>query len=109
MQKRIEKITELLDINKAEYIEVFDLKDRDYFVDYVVIATSIGARHTEALLDHLKRGLKPQEEFLGIDESPEWIVIDLGDMLIHIMTAEYRSKYDLENFLSALTQERLEN
>ncbi len=108
MQKRIEKIVEVLDKNKAEAIEVFDLKDRDYFVDYVIIATSLGERHTEALLDHLKRGLKPEEEFLGVDVSGDWIVADLGDLLIHIMTTEYRNKYDLESFLSELGKERSE-
>lgn len=102
MQDRINKITNLLDTNKAEAIEVFDLRDRDYFVDYVIIASSLGARHTEALLDHLKRGLKPEEKFLGTDESGEWVVADLGDILIHIMTPEYRSRYDIENFLSTL-------
>lgn len=102
MQDRINKITNILDTNKAEAIEVFDLRDRDYFVDYVIIASSLGTRHTEALLDHLKRGLKPQEQFLGSDESGEWIAVDLGDILIHIMTPEYRSRYDLETFLSSL-------
>ena len=102
MQDRINKITNVLDTNKAEAIEVFDLRDRNYFVDYVIIATSLGARHTEALLDHLKRSLKPEEQFLGTDESGEWIAVDLGDILIHIMTPEYRSRYDLETFLSAL-------
>lgn len=102
MQDRINKITNILDTNKAEAIEVFDLRDRNYFVDYVIIATSLGARHTEALLDHLKRGLKPEEQFLGTDESGEWIAADLGDILIHIMTPEYRSRYDLETFLSSL-------
>lgn len=102
MQDRINKITTILDTNKAEAIEVFDLRDRDYFVDFVVIASSLGARHTEALLDHLKRGLKPQEQFLGSDESGEWIAVDLGDILIHIMTPEYRSRYDLETFLSSI-------
>jgi ribosome-associated protein len=102
MQKRIETITAVLDKHKAEAIEVFDLKERDYFVDAVIIASSLGIRHTEALLDHLKREIKPAEEFLGVDESDEWIVIDLGDILIHLMTPEYRIKYDMETFLSKL-------
>ena len=108
MQKRIEKISQILDTNKAEAIEVFDLRNRDYFVDYVVIATSLGERHTEALLDHLKKGLKPEETFLGTDVSGEWIVADLGDILIHIMTSEYRNKYDMESFLGDLMKERSE-
>ena len=102
MQERINKIIKILDTNKAEAIEVFDLRDKDYFVDYVIIASSLGVRHTEALLDHLKRGLKPEEQFLGTDESGEWIAVDLGDILIHIMTPEYRSRYDLEDFLGSL-------
>lgn len=99
MNPRIEKISHVLDMNKAENIEVFDLLDTDYFADYVVIATSLGERHTFALLDHLKRGLKGSEDFLAIDESGDWIAIDLGDILIHILTPNYRSIYDLESFL----------
>lgn len=101
MDKRIEKISEILDKNKAEAIEVFDLRDKDYIVDYAVIASSRGDRHTLALLDHLKNGLKPQEEFLHVDESKDWIVADLGDILIHIMTPEFRTRYDIESFLTS--------
>jgi len=103
MNPRIEKISAILDQNKAEAIEVFDLKGGDYFADYVVIASSLGERHTFALLDHLKKGLKPDEQFLYVDESGDWIAIDLGDILIHILTPQYRSKYDLESFLSEIS------
>ncbi len=102
MQKRLEKIASILDKNKAEDVEIFDLRDRDYFADSVIIASSIGERHTEALLDHLKRDLKGDEEFLHIDATAQWIVADLGDILIHIMIPEYRSMYDIELFLSKL-------
>ena len=102
MNSRIEKITSILDTNKAEAIEVFDLNTKNYFVDYAIIASSLGTRHTIALLDHLKNGLKPGETFNNVDESGDWIVIDLGDILIHIMTSEYRVKYDMEKFLSSL-------
>lgn len=104
MQNRIEKITALLDANKAEAIEVFDLREKNYFVDYVIIASSLGIKHTLALLDHLKTGLKPEETFNNVDESGDWVVVDLGDILIHIMTAEYRTKYDMETFLSDLNR-----
>jgi ribosome-associated protein len=86
-------------MNKAENIETFELIGSDYFADYVVLASSLGERHTIALLDHLKRGLKPAEEFLYVDESGDWVAIDLGDILIHILTPQYRLKYDLESFL----------
>jgi len=108
MDTRIEKISAVLDKNKAENIEVFDLKDKDYFVDQVVIATALNSRHTEALLNYLKTDLKPAEKFLGIDISDEWIVADLGDILIHIMTPEYRTKYNMEEFLGKLSSNKLE-
>jgi ribosome silencing factor RsfS/YbeB/iojap len=106
MQKRIEKISAVLDTNKADNIEVFDLRDKDYFVNQVVIATSLNSKHTEALLNYLKNELKPEETFLGTDVSDEWVVADLGDILIHIMTAEYRTRYNMEEFLGELGQEK---
>jgi len=102
MQKRIENITEVLDKNKAEAIEVFDLREKNYFVDYAIIASSLSTRHTEALLNHMKDELKPAETFNNVDISGDWIVVDLGDILIHIMTPEYRTKYDMETFLGEL-------
>ena len=102
MNDRIEKITNVLDMNKAEAIEVFDLREKNYFVDYAIIASSLGTKHTTALLNHLKDGLKPEEHFNNVDESGDWVVVDLGDVLIHIMTPEYRIKYDMETFLSEL-------
>jgi len=102
MQTRIEKITTILDNHKAEAIEVFDLRDKNYFVDYAIIASSLGTKHTMALLDHLKNELRPAEKFNAVEESGDWIVADLGDILIHIMTPEYRVKYDMETFLSEL-------
>lgn len=102
MQDRIQKITNTLDKNKAESIEVFDLREKNYIVDYAIIASSLGQKHTTALLDHLKNELKPEENFNNVDESGDWVVVDLGDILIHIMTPEYRIKYDMETFLGEL-------
>jgi len=106
MTNRIDKIVETLDTNKAEAIEVFDLQSKNYFVDYAIIASSLGTKHTLALLDHLKKALKPHEHFNNVDESGDWVVVDLGDILIHIMTPEYRVKYDMEKFLSELSNEQ---
>ena len=103
MNPRIEKIHSVLDMNKAEDIQVFELTGSDYFADYVVLASSLGERHTVALLDHLRKGLKPEENFLYVDESGDWVAIDLGDILIHILTPQYRLKYDLESFLTEVS------
>lgn len=100
MQQRIERIIETLDFNKAEDIESFDLSDKGYIVNGVVIATALNNKHTIALLGHLVDALKPAgEEILRTEEDGDWVVVDLGDILIHIMTQEYRDKYSLEEFL----------
>ncbi|HFS82421.1 MAG TPA: ribosome silencing factor, partial [Epsilonproteobacteria bacterium] len=94
MDERVEKIIAVLDEKKAEEIEAFNLDDVDYIAKRVIIANSLGGKHTQALYEHLKSKLKPEgEEFLGADESNEWVVADLGDILIHIMTPEYRQRY----------------
>ena len=107
MNKRIERIIALLDDKKAENIQVFDMSDKNYFVDTVIIATTLGERHGIALLDDLKTTLKGAgEEFLNVDPSSgEWVVVDLGDILVHLMTPEYRAKYNIEEFLSGLEEE----
>ncbi|MEA3352793.1 MAG: ribosome silencing factor [Campylobacterota bacterium] len=101
MEQRIKRIVEVLDFNKAEDIENFDLTNKGYIVNQVVIATSLNAKHSLALLNHLKDALKPEgEEFLRTEEDGDWSIIDLGDILIHIMTQEHRDKYSLEEFLT---------
>ncbi|MFK5880633.1 MAG: nicotinate (nicotinamide) nucleotide adenylyltransferase [Sulfurospirillum sp.] len=102
MEKRIENIVKILDEKKAENIQSFDMSDKDYFVDSVVIATTLGERHGLALLDHLKGELKSQgEHFLNIDESEDWVILDMGDILVHLMSPDYRARYNIEEFLSS--------
>ena len=100
MDNRIERIVFALSEKKAEDIQVFDMRNKDYFVDSVIIATTMGERHGLSLLDHLKTELKGAgETFLNVDADDHWTVIDMGDILIHLMTPEYRLKYNLELFL----------
>ena len=99
MSQRIEHIIKFLDEKKAENIEAFDMRDKDYFVDDVIIATTLGQKHGTSLADYLKKELKSYG-ILDIEQSDEWTVVDLGDMLIHLMSPEYRAMYNIEEFLS---------
>jgi nicotinate-nucleotide adenylyltransferase len=105
MNQRIENIIDLLDEKKAENIQLFDMKDKDYFVDEVIIASTLNQKHGLALLDYLKKALKGSESYFEIEPSDEWSVVDLGDVLIHLMTPEYRAKYNIEEFLSERNKE----
>jgi ribosome silencing factor RsfS/YbeB/iojap len=101
---RVERIVTFLDSKKAEDIESFDLENIDYLAKRVIIASALSGKHAGSLADNLKIELKPLgEEFLHIDESEEWVVIDLGDILIHVMTKDARQTYSLEDFLTELS------
>jgi nicotinate-nucleotide adenylyltransferase len=98
---RVEEIVKFLDDKKAENIQVFDMRDSDYFVDDVIIATIISDKHGYALVDYLKPLLKKLgEKNISVELSDSWSVVDIGDMLIHLMSSDYRAKYNLEEFLS---------
>ena len=107
LNDRVERIVDELDKKKGEEIEVFDLDEVDYIAKRVILVNSLGGKHSFSLLEHLKDELKPLgEEFLHIDDSEDWIVIDMGDILVHIMTPEYREKYSLEEFLTEITNRK---
>jgi ribosome silencing factor RsfS/YbeB/iojap len=99
LNQRLQTIVDILDQNKAEHIEWFNLEGSTYMVDGVVVATALAAKHLDALLDHLKNNLKPQEQFLHTESSDDWIVVDMGDIIVHLMVESARQKYHLETFL----------
>lgn len=101
-RNRLESIINLLDSKKAENIALFDLRETPYITSFVVIATSLADKHSFALLDTLKTELKANgETFYSTDEdSGDWIIADLGDIMIHIFTENHRKKFNLEEFLS---------
>ena len=103
MENRIKNIVNVLDTNKAENIDAIDLSKNNYIADMVVIATALNTRHSISLLTHLKDDLLPLgEEFIRIEEDGEWSVVDMGDIIIHIMTQSHRDKYTLEDFLESM-------
>jgi ribosome silencing factor RsfS/YbeB/iojap len=110
IEERVENIVNILDDKKADEIEVFNLEDSDYIAKRVVIANSLNGKHTLALFDYLKIGLKEHNDtILSSDISDDWVVADLGDILIHIMIPEYRQRYSLEQFLNELIENQRKN
>jgi len=103
LENRLKSITAILDERKAEDIDVINLTGKNYLVDQVAIATTLNSKHGVSLVNYLKDGLKPQgEEFLRVDDNDDWTIIDLGDILIHLMSESYREKYQIEVFLDEI-------
>lgn len=95
------KSAEVLLREKGEDVRILDVRDALCIVDYFVIATGRNPRHLRALADHLRRltrdelGLAvPREE--GTAGGGRWLLLDLGDVIVHLFDAETRAYYDLE-------------
>ena len=104
---RAEKIAEILNEKKAEDVQIIDMEGREYIAKFLVIATMLTARHAASLIEELKSVLKPLgEEFLAIESGDEWSVVDLGDIIVHLISEAYRAKYNIEDFLDKLKKEQ---
>ena len=101
LKSRVDTIMKILSEKKAEDIVCVDMTQKPYITQYVVISTAMVGKHAYALLDALKTELKPKgEHFFSIDEeSEDWIIVDLGDIMVHIFTENHRKKFNLEDFL----------
>ena len=106
-KQRAELIAEILNEKKAEDVQIIDMERREYIAKFVVIATTLTARHAASLIEELKSVLKPLgEEFLAIESGDEWSVVDLGDIIVHLISEAYRAKYNIEDFLDKLKKEQ---
>lgn len=90
-----------LDELKADNVNVIDVSDRTSVTDYMVIASGTSSRHVKSLADNVitefkEHGGKP----LGIEgaDSSDWVLVDLGEIVVHVMMPATRSFYDLERF-----------
>lgn len=94
--KRIEGI---LDTNKAEEIATLNLRDKCSFADFMIVASGRAPRHVSALADYvadmLKKSGTPPLSVEG-KESGDWVLIDAGDIVVHIFRPEVRQFYNIE-------------
>lgn len=88
-----------LEDDKAEDILVLDLEGKSTLADQMVIASGRSARHVSSLADHVQRVIKDlggkRARIEGLP-SADWVLIDTGDLIVHIFRPEVREFYDLE-------------
>jgi ribosome-associated protein len=88
---------------KGRDIVVLDVRKLTAFFDKVVIATADSNRQAAAMARNLQEKLKAQgAKILGIEgeQTGEWILVDLGDVVVHIMQPAIREHYNLEELWS---------
>lgn len=93
----------VLDERKGHNIITLDVRDKTSFTDYMVVVTGTSDRHIKALCDYIvdkieENGMKP----LGMEGglTSDWVLLDLGDVIVHAMTQQARDFYQLEKLWS---------
>jgi ribosome-associated protein len=98
-----------LDQNKGLHISVLDVKNKTSITDYMVIVTATSTRHAKALCDSVAEKVKQLHvQPLGMEGElgSDWILLDLGDVILHVMTGQSREFYQLEKLWSIAAVEQ---
>ena len=99
-KKLAQRIVDTLDDLKGQSIRCINVKKLTEITDYMVITTGRSNTHTKALADAVVNRLKKSgEKIIGIEGrlQSEWILVDAGDIVVHIMVAPVRTLYNLED------------
>ena len=99
VQTVLAAIIESLEDSKAEEIITIDIAGRSSLADAMVIASGRSHRHVGAIADHLDKKLfEIGVRQLRIEGLPhcDWVLVDAGDVMIHLVRPEVRSFYNLE-------------
>ena len=92
---------------KGQHIVALDVTALTDVMDYLVIASGTSNRHLKALTEHVRdqarrRRLRP----LGVEgqDGGEWVLVDFGDVVVHVMLPATRDFYDLERLWAGLPE-----
>jgi ribosome-associated protein len=100
----MDQIIRWLDDAKAENVVSIDLKGKSSIGDFMLVATGRSDRHVGAIAEQIQRKLKEQGygrvRVEGL-EACDWVLIDAGDIIVHVFRPEVREFYNLEKMWSA--------
>jgi ribosome-associated protein len=92
-----------LDDAKAENVVTIDISKKSSIGDYMLIASGRSDRHVGAIAEQIERKLKEEGYACRIEGQPQcdWVLIDIGDIIVHVFRPEVRTFYNLEKMWSA--------
>lgn len=101
-RERALRCAELALDKKAHDVKILEIAHLSSIADYLVLATGTSDKQTQAIAESVKKGLKKFGKVLDLEGVREgkWIVMDYGDVLVHIFHEELRSYYDLDGLWS---------
>lgn len=85
---------------KGQDIVSLDIQKLSTIADYMVVVTGTSSRHVKSLSEEVSKRIKETGMSVrGMEgqEQAEWILLDLGDVIVHVMQAPVRKLYDLES------------
>ncbi len=95
----VDIIVKAADDKLGQDIKVLDIDQRAGICDYFVIVTGRNINHTQAIADQIEEKMKDEgfttKTVEGYREG-QWILLDFGDTIVHIFTADQREFYNLE-------------
>ena len=106
----LKMVENVLDERKGQNITVLDVIGKTSVTDYMVLVTSTSERHAKALSDYVLEKVKVNGFTpLGVEgqQGSDWVLLDLGDVVLHVMTAQAREFYQLEKLWSVDRPEEL--
>ncbi len=101
-----ESLAKALEDDKAEDILFIDLDGKSSLADFMIIASGRSGRHVAALADHIAQDVKKLTgRPASIEGMPnaDWVLIDTGDVIIHLFRPEVREFYNLEKIWASQT------
>ena len=96
-------ILDVLDEHSAQDIIEIDIRGKSSISDYMIVACGRSNRHVGALSDYLIKSLKNiGKKNIGIEglKSCDWVLIDVGDVIVHLFRPEVRAFYNIEKIWS---------
>lgn len=96
-------ILDVLDEHSAQEIIEIDIRGKSSISDYMIVASGRSNRHVGALSDYLIKSLKNTgKKNIGIEglKSCDWVLIDVGDVIVHLFRPEVRAFYNIEKIWS---------
>jgi ribosome-associated protein len=93
-------IRESLLENKALDVKIYECVP-DYFTDYVIVAGGTSSRHIAGMCERLKVKIKSSigTSVMADDSSQDWVVLDVGFVMVHILSPFGREKYSIEDIM----------
>ena len=103
IEKLIPLVESVLGDMKAKDLNLLDVRGKSSVTDYMLIASGTSSRHVMAIAQEVseqvkKVGLQP----MGVEgqQVGDWVLVDLGDLVVHVMMPDARSFYDIERLWS---------